>query len=268
MRAVNHRRLEIVLRLPELVRFLEPVVRQRINAHIKRGRIECTVRCESAPGAGGAIVLNEPLLSQILDGCEKICARGKHLGLHIALNPIDVLRWPGVLEMEAVTAEQLEPAINELVDGTLEGIQAVRSREGEALRILIAERCRTAREILSALQKNLPGLMDGHRRQLLARARELSTELDSDRLAQEVLILAQKHDIREELDRLDIHLNEVGEIMERQEPAGRRLDFMMQEMHREANTLGAKSAHADTTAASLELRLLIEQMREQVQNVE
>lgn len=274
LRAVNHRHLELSLHLDEPVRALEPVLRKEIQAIIRRGRIECTLRCQlqQAEGAEG-LPIDAERLQELLRSCERVLDGTIWQG-HV--NPMDLLRWPGVLQTPSVDAAQLQAAIVGLLGAALEEIQAGRRQEGQALAALIAERGKAAQAIVHELQGKLPGLMAQQRDKLCNQMEILTMDLEEalaakltpERLAPALLSLAHKYDVTEELERLEIHLQTLDALLDEEEPVGRRLDFLMQELHREANTLGGKSMHAEITEAAMELKVLTEQMREQARNLE
>ncbi|MES9912395.1 MAG: YicC/YloC family endoribonuclease [Candidatus Sedimenticola sp. PURPLELP] len=265
IRSVNHRYLEVSVRLPEEFRVLEPMVRERMGKRLSRGKVDCSLRFTPSGGAEAGVVVNDRLAQQIIEAAGHVSQL-----LHEAVPPrtMDILRWPGVLEVEARdftpaqkhAAELLERAIDDLIDA--------RKREGDRLGELISQRCAAMREQVVKVRELMPGLLDGVRERLRARLAEVSEELDSGRLEQEMAMLAQRLDVDEEMDRLWTHLDEVDAVLKREEPVGRRLDFLMQELNREANTLASKSNDVETTRIAVELKVLIEQMREQVQNIE
>ncbi|MEQ8937235.1 MAG: YicC/YloC family endoribonuclease, partial [Gammaproteobacteria bacterium] len=184
------------------------------------------------------------------------------------VNPLELMRWPGVLDREVVDQETITQVLYKIVDEALEAVVATRQREGEKIRDMILERCEKSKTIVDSVQQNMPSILDSLRTKYRQRAQELITEIDNERLEQELVMLSQKMDVAEEMDRLHAHISEVSRVMQQSGPVGRRLDFLMQEMNREANTLGSKSAHLDTSNASVDLKVLIEQMREQIQNIE
>lgn len=264
LRSVNHRYLEAHFRLPEEMRVLEPQIRERLARRLGRGKIDCALRFKST-GTAGRLQINQVLADQVLLAAAKL-----HQDMPGAepARVMDVLNWPGILEpvkpdlgpAQQAAAELLEQAIDELVQ--------TREREGERLQQLISARCQSMREQVERARIKVPQVLEQLRERLRNRLAELSGELDSDRLEQEMVMLAQRLDVDEEMDRLNTHLDEVESVLQRDEPVGRRLDFLMQELNREANTLGSKSADSETTAISVEMKVLIEQMREQVQNCE
>ncbi len=184
------------------------------------------------------------------------------------VNSLDIMRWPGVMQSEAVGAEQLKQSLQALLDAALDELIDMRWREGEKLKAVILQRCEGIEEIVTRIEKVLPEIRQAWRDKLMARLEEARIELDEGRLEQELLLLAQKADVDEELDRLRMHVGEVRRVLDEDKPVGRRLDFLMQELNREANTLGSKSVHNETSRASVDLKVFIEQMREQVQNIE
>jgi len=265
VRSVNHRYLETVVRLPEELRAIEPVVRERINQRLGRGKIECALRYQAAAGAGGQLAVNEALVKQLLAASEQMMHQ-----LHSSPLPtiMDVLRWPGVLEAGEQDFTPVQNAAVALLDETLDDLVESREREGGRLAALIVQRLTSMRGQVERARVRMPVVIQAVRERLAARLAEVSESLDQERLEQEMALLAQRLDVDEEMDRLNTHLDEVADVLKRKEPVGRRLDFLMQELNREANTLGSKSADSETTAISVEMKVLIEQMREQVQNLE
>ncbi|MCI0401829.1 MAG: YicC family protein [Gammaproteobacteria bacterium] len=265
IRSVNHRYLEINLHLPDDLRILTSAVREHVAQHIKRGKIDCTLRFDATGTVASELTINTELVKKLINACREV---GSLIENAAPLNPLDLLRWPGVLDIGTPDSDLVGTPLLELLDTTLELLVETRQREGVILKSLIQERCEMARHVVASVRKKLPVIMVGLKEQLRSRAQELTIELPAERLEQEMLLLTQKLDVAEELDRLDTHLLETDRVLSADNPVGRRLDFLMQEMSREANTLGAKSAHVDCTNASVELKVLIEQMREQVQNIE
>ena len=265
MRSLNHRYLDIAIRLPEELRMLEPSVRERVTARLGRGKVECALRYRLPANLQAAINLDEDNLVRLLDACRVV--EGRH-GNVAPINAGEVLRWPGVVrEVEVERAPLMELALS-LLDLALDELIEMREREGRQIREILEQRCTVMSGLVSRVRQRLPDVHARIRDKLLSRLAGLEEPLDPGRLEQELVFLAQKMDVDEELDRLDGHIAEVRRVLEISEPVGRRLDFLMQEFNREANTLGSKSADADTTRVSVELKVLIEQMREQVQNAE
>jgi uncharacterized protein (TIGR00255 family) len=265
LRSVNHRYLDISLRLPESFRFLESELRQRISAAVRRGKLDCTLQCRRQAAGPGTLKINQDLARQLIQaaaGIETLMAGPA------PYSALDVLRWPGVLGEADNDPESLRQPIETLLDKALASLVTVREREGRQMAAQIQSRCAAMRQQADIARTRLPQVLQSLRERLLTRLAELSASLDSGRLEQELVFLTQKLDVAEELDRLAEHLDEVERVLAGKEPVGRRLDFLMQELNREANTLGSKSADVETTRASVEMKVLIEQMREQIQNLE
>ena len=266
VRSVNHRYLDIALRLPDSFRFLEGEVRNRIGQSVKRGRLDVTLNQKKAKTTETGLQLDAELLHALLATTAEIeASAGRPLGNFTAL---ELLRWPGVLRESDTDREQLAPILLELLGAAMDKIVEVRANEGAQLAELIETRCTKMREHIADVRKRMPEVLAALRQKTLAKLAEVTARPDSDRIEQELVYLAQKLDVAEELDRLDAHLAETLKTLRQKEPSGRRLDFLLQEMNREANTLGSKSADSETTRASVELKVLIEQMREQIQNIE
>ena len=263
IRTVNHRYLEISLRLPDDLRMLETRIRERISTRLQRGKVDCTLRYEPGENTVGDITINRKLAEQLISAAESL-----PVSASATISVMDVLRWPGVLNKETPDADTIGEPLLALLEKTIDIILETRHREGDKLAVLVLERCQAATNCISEMRGRLPEVLEAIRERILARARELAAEVDRDRLEQEMVMLAQKLDVAEELDRLDAHIGEVRRILSTSEAKGRRLDFLMQEMNREANTLGSKAASIDVSNASVELKVLIEQMREQIQNIE
>lgn len=264
IRSVNHRYLETTVRLPEELRAIEPAVRDRVSSRLSRGKVECNLRYRPASDASVELTLNDTLVEQILSAAEKMAHR-----LHSSHHPsiMDILRWPGVIETPARDYGPVQQAALAQLDVALDSLVETRRREGERLRGLIAQRVDAMRSQVELARQRMPVVIEALRERLRSRVEEV-IEADPGRLEQEMAILAQRLDIDEEMDRLTTHLDEVERVLQTDEAVGRRLDFLMQELNREANTLGSKSVDSDATAASVEMKVLIEQMREQVQNIE
>lgn len=265
VRSVNHRYLEATVRLPEDLRGIEPTVRERVNARLGRGKVECNLRYRAAAGATAELQVNEKLVDQILAAAEKMAHR-----LHSSHHPsiMDILRWPGVTETGEQDVTPVQEAALSLLEQAFDQLVEVREREGGRLAALVAQRLDAMRGQVAHARERMPRVLEGVRQRLLNRLSEVIESPDPDRLEQEMALLAQRLDVDEEMDRLVAHLDEVERVLGQDEPVGRRLDFLMQELNREANTLGSKSADSETTAISVEMKVLIEQMREQVQNIE
>lgn len=265
LRSVNSRYLDANLRLPEDLRGLEPQIRERVAAALSRGKVDCTLRYEPASGGEATYALDMQLAAQLLRAAREI---GTLVEDAAPLQVFDVLRWPGVFRTNPPDLDTVGTAVLELLTAALAELLENRAREGRTIAAGLLERCAAVAEAAARIRARLPALLENARERLAARVAELTEQLDAARLEQEVALLAQKLDVAEELDRLDAHVEEVRRVLGTDAPVGRRLDFLMQEMNREANTLGAKSGDVETSRAAVDLKVLIEQMREQVQNLE
>ena len=265
MRAVNHRYLELSFRLPEELRPKEQVFRRQVGSILKRGKVDCSLYFRRAFDGQTDMRLDTALVQLLGKRAAEISAE---IPESTALNPIDVLRWPGVIAEPEIDADPLFAAATSLLDQTLEAMASMRASEGERIAAMIESRCVDVATIVSSVRKRLPDVLAAAHAKQRERIEKLNVDADPARLEVELALIAQKLDVDEEVDRLDSHLTEIRDALARDEPVGRRLDFLMQELNREANTLGAKSADAQTTKAAVELKVSIEQMREQIQNIE
>lgn len=265
LRSVNHRFAEISLRLPDDLRVLEPQIRDVISAVIKRGKVDASLRLKIELGEREDVMVNEQQARSVLKACTAIEAL---MDNPARVNPLDVLQWPGVLQPTELDLSQLGTDVMALLDEALVELCETRAREGEKIAELLRQRCQSIRDQLVLVRKHLPEILQAQRQRLQKRLEEVSATLDTERLEQEVVLLAQKMDVDEELDRLDLHLSEMERILSQSEPVGRRLDFLMQEFNREINTLASKSVAGVTSQAAVEMKVLVEQMREQIQNIE
>ena len=266
IRAVNHRFLDLSLRLPETLRGLEAELRSLIGEYAKRGRVECTLTLKPTDQTTTTLKINPPLITEVIKATKTIESMAGHpLGSFSAL---DVLKWPGALHQPETDREALQKATLLMMREAFQKLVEEREREGLQLGHLIKSRCEFIQEEAGKARQRLPIVKEQLKEKLLSRLSDLALSPDADRLEQELVYLAQKMDVAEELDRLELHLLEILKTLDQKEPAGRRLDFLIQELHREANTLGSKSADAEITRHSVEIKVLIEQMREQVQNIE
>ena len=271
LRSVNHRYLDVSLRLPEELRSLDARVRERIAAKVRRGKVDGNLRIQSSAGVGRGLALDIELVKRLLNAARKVesTARAVPGGLPLRPpTPLDVLRWPGVVDTPGIDRESVGEETLELLDRTLDGLVAARAREGAKLGEMVQRRCDEVAQIAGAVRAVLPEVQERYRARLVSRLDEARAEIDPNRLAHELVMFASRTDVAEELDRLDAHVSEVREALVSGTPVGRRLDFLMQELQREANTLGSKSTDPETSRASVDLKVLIEQMREQVQNIE
>jgi len=269
LRSVNHRFSEVSLRLPEELRFLEPKIREQVAKRIKRGKVDANLRFQPAGQQEGSeqvpLEIDTALVEKLAHATREI---DQLLYNAAPVNALDVLQWPGVLKAPEKNTEQLAADTLALLDAALVDLRDSRAREGEKLKAVIEARCTAIEAQVKIVTERLPAILQATRERLEKRLAEIREELDPARLEQEVVILLNKADVDEEIERLKAHIGEVRRVLNQDEPVGRRLDFLMQELHREANTLGSKSVHTDTTAVSVELKVLIEQMREQIQNIE
>ncbi len=265
LRTVNHRYLEVALRLPEELRPLEADLRQSIAGELRRGKVDASLYLKTAAGAVDALELDTDALSRLIDRIEQVRTR---LPRSADPDPLEVLRWPGVLREAERDPSPVLAAALELVKESLVELNEGRAREGARLREILLQRCETMREQVATVRAALPDISARLRARVLERIAQLGVEPDAERLEQELVLYAHKMDVDEELERLASHLEEVAAVLDSTEPAGRRLDFLMQELNREANTLSSKSQAAETTRAAVDMKVIIEQMREQVQNVE
>ncbi|KUJ83934.1 YicC family protein [Microbulbifer flavimaris] len=264
LRSVNHRYLEPHFRLPEAARSLESQLRERLRKQLARGKLELTLSLKSNPGEETTLQVDEDLARAVVDAAKRVSP-----GIDtLPLNPLQVLQWPGVIAEPETDTEAQSRAILDAFDAALSQLSENRAREGAELRRFIEQRLDAISEQVASVRALLPQILQAQREKLHSRLEELLGELDAERVEQEIVLLAQKADVDEELDRLDAHVTEARRVLAGGGPIGRRLDFLMQEFNREANTLSSKSVVTDTTQAAVELKVLIEQMREQVQNIE
>ena len=263
LRAVNHRFLEVGMRLPDELRASESALRERIAARLSRGKLDLGMRLRTTSG-GDALQVDDAVVERLGDLARRMDGRFPGLRVDFA----QLLQLPGVLQSHAVDPEALQAAALALLDKVLDDFVAAREREGAKLATVISERADAIAKIAADVRTLVPQIRAGQRQKLETRLAELGSSLDPGRLEQELVIWLQKLDVDEELDRLDSHLSELRRVLKQREPVGRRLDFLLQEFNREANTLGSKSVDVRTTNAAVELKVLIDQIREQIQNIE
>lgn len=264
IRSVNQRYLETYFRLPEQFRSLEPVLRERFRKRLQRGKVECALRFTANDSAVTKLNLNEQLAKQVLHAADWVQSHGQSTGV----NPLDVLKWPGVIASEEADMDAIQADMLEGLDKAMNDFIAARGAEGETLKSLIEQRLDAIEVEAEKVAQRMPEILTWQREKIQARFEEAKLELDAARVEQEMILLAQKVDIAEELDRLNSHVAETRKILKKGGACGRRLDFMMQEFNRESNTLGSKSISTEITQSAVELKVLIEQMREQIQNIE
>lgn len=267
MRSINHRYLEISIHLPEVLRVLEMPLRELIRQQLKRGKIECAIRYQAQMVDGGqpVVSVNSPLAQALCQACETISG---FLPTAAPISPSDILRFPGVLETKEADIKQLQEQVFKLLNATLQELIQARGREGEELKLLFLQRMDLILSELVKVRGRLPQVMADQQERIRKRLQDAKLELDQSRLEQEMVYFAQKIDVAEEIDRTETHVGEVRRVLAEGGLAGRRLDFLLQELNREANTLGSKSVDPVLTHAAVEMKVLIEQVREQVQNIE
>jgi len=265
LRAVNHRYLDVQFRLPEELRPKELDLKAKVSDVLKRGKVECSVHLKRSAADSSELMLNEDLVRQVSARAEEL---SRLLPESRAIDPIDILRWPGVVAEPEIDAEPLYAEASALVDSALASLATMRASEGKRIAAMLESRLQDVLRIAADVRTRMPDVLDAVRNKQRERIDKLDIDADPARLETELALIAQKLDVAEELDRLDSHVSEVRTALAGEEPVGRRLDFLMQELNREANTLGSKSADADTTRAAVDLKVLIEHMREQIQNIE
>ena len=264
LRSVNHRYLEIQFKLPEKFKSIEPVLRERIRQTIARGKIECHLHFKPSE-AQQNFVINQARVDALLLAAESLKAQDDCLE---PLSSHQILQWPGVLEVSEINTELITQTLLLNFDQALAQLTEVRHSEGQRMAAAIITRLDQIDELVADIKQILPRILSEYQDRLEEKLASLAIEIDQERIAQEVVMLAQKVDIAEEIDRLTAHTDEVRATLAKTEPCGRRLDFLMQELNREANTLGSKSIVTQSTQGAVNLKVLIEQMREQVQNIE
>jgi uncharacterized protein (TIGR00255 family) len=265
LRSVNSRYLDLGFRIVDDLRAAEPAIRERISARLGRGKVECRLNLQAGHAAPRSMALNAALLDQLADAQATLRARFADAS---PLSVNELLRWPGMLADDSLGFDEMLPAIVALTNAALDDLVATRGREGEKLADMIRERVARMRELVAIVTPRMPAVVVEYQERLTARLRDAVASLDEDRIRQEVALYAQRIDVDEELTRLNTHLDEVERILRAGGAAGKRLDFLMQELNREANTLASKSPATDITGVAMEMKVLIEQMREQVQNLE
>ncbi len=265
IRTVNHRYLEPGFRLPDSLRELENSFREQLRNHLRRGKVEVAMRLQSAETPAQSLAVNQELVEALNDAANQV---NRILDNPAHIDALDILRWPGVLAAREQDLDPVKAEAGALFERTLTSLVAAREREGERLRPLFEERLAAMARGVTDVRELMPDLLAQQESHLRERFQAAKVELEPERLAQEMVMLAQKSDVTEELDRLEAHIAEVSDTLAKQEAIGRRLDFLMQELNREANTLSSKSIDARVTRVAVDMKVLIEQMREQVQNLE
>jgi len=265
LRSVNHRYLDIQFRMPDELRAIEPQLREILSAKLNRGKVECRISFVAAAGTAQLPELNEPLLGQLIALGERVRAALPGAG---DLRVSDILRWPGMLGTDTLPVEELRAACSELTQSVLAEFMNSRAREGEKLRAMLRERAGAMEARVAEVAPRMPQVLAAFQEKLATRLKEALAAGDDERIRQEVVLFANRIDVDEELTRLATHIMELKRILDHGGVVGKRLDFLMQELNREANTLGSKSVDIAVTQVAMGLKLLIEQMREQVQNIE
>ncbi|WP_075187165.1 YicC/YloC family endoribonuclease [Teredinibacter haidensis] len=265
IRSVNHRYLEPSIRLSDALRAQETALREMLRKGVSRGKVEVSVHLKTEASNENDLALNQALTNQI-------AALAKQVSMQIdnpaQINPLEILRWPGVIQAAEINPDELAKAAVDLFSTTLSMLIENREREGEELKNFILQRLETIGKHVKVVREQLPELQAAYKEKLRGKVEALKIDVDEDRFNQEVVYVCQKSDVAEELDRLDAHIQEVTHTLKQEGPIGRRMDFLMQELNREANTLSSKSMSSETSQIAVDLKVLIEQMREQVQNIE
>lgn len=265
LKTLNHRYLDVNVRLPDELKSVEMASRQLIQQQLGRGKVEIICKFEFKNSAVPSVKMSMPRVKEVIAACNEIEIE---MGVGQAINPIDILSYPGVVTESGNKFEADEKLILQSLKNALIQLNREKEKEGERLKVFVLDRAERLQIILQTIRNRQPEVGLKVRQRLEKKLQTLSVNIDNERLQQEWVYIAQKMDIDEELDRLDSHLQELKDVFEREEAIGRRLDFLMQELNREANTLGSKSADVETTQATVDLKVLIEQIREQVQNIE
>ena len=265
LRSVNHRYLDIQFRIPDELRTLEAGMREMATARISRGKVEVRVAVNKAPASPSSLQLDEKLLGQLQQLNQRVKAA---MPESPPLTVNDVLRWPGMLGNDELEGEQLQETCNRLIGRALDDLTAMRAREGAKLSQILIARIESMDALVRKVAPRMPQLIASYKDKLSSRLKDAMVNMDDDRLKQELVLFSSKIDVDEELSRLTTHFGEIRRILEKGGAVGKRLDFLMQELNREANTLGSKSVDLEVTQTSMDLKVLIEQMREQIQNIE
>lgn len=265
LRSVNHRYLDCSFKLPDALRSMEPRLREKAGAALARGKFDCMIRLQSHQAQAGELQIDISRLDALLEATRQIQDR---LDAPAPINPLQVMQFPGIYSSAEEPEEQLQQDAQALFSKALENMQQNRQREGDKLGKLVLDRLTQVETEVTATREIMPELIQHQRDRITARIADLGIEIDHGRLEQELVYMAQRADVDEELDRLEAHIGEVRRTLKKGGPCGRRLDFLMQELNREANTLSSKSQSSTTTQNAVELKVLIEQMREQIQNIE
>jgi len=265
IRSVNHRYLEVGIKVPDAFRSLEIGLRNKLKARLNRGKIDCQLRIGHSQASEASLSIDEKLLEDLTGALATIIPK---LETVAPVNPLEVLKWPGLLSEPTEDEETIKRTVVELFDAALAQLIEMRSSEGAELRKIILEKLADLRSIVEQAATEAPIISARQRDKMISKLNDLKIDADPGRIEQELVIMAQKSDVAEELDRLNTHIEEVSATLDSKEAVGRRLDFLMQELNREANTLSSKAVATNTTIQAVELKVAIEQMREQIQNIE
>ena len=265
IRSVNHRYLEVGVKVPDAFRSLETGLRNKLKARLNRGKIDCQLRIGHSQASEASLSIDEKLLEDLTGALATIIPK---LETVAPVNPLEVLKWPGLLSEPTEDEESIKKTVVELFDSALAQLIEMRSSEGAELRKIILEKLADLRSIVDQAATEAPIISARQRDKMISKLNDLNIDADPGRIEQELVIMAQKSDVAEELDRLNTHIEEVSATLDSKEAVGRRLDFLMQELNREANTLSSKAVATNTTIQAVELKVAIEQMREQIQNIE
>ncbi len=265
IRSVNHRYLEAFVRLPEDLRGLEGKVRERLGQRLKRGKVDCGLRYRPGTARSASLAVNRDLVQSLRKAADEIGSLTGHSALP---DPMELMRWPGVMEEQPLDLTPVQERAMELLEHAMDELVATRQREGEQLSAMLRERCEGMQEHTRQVRKHMPQVLIEIRERLGKRLQEVLEQVDEQRLEQEMVLLAQRLDVDEEMDRLSTHLDEVERVEGEGGAVGRRLDFLMQELNRETNTLTSKTGDVEVTRRAVDMKVLIEQMREQIQNIE
>ncbi|MBL4772784.1 MAG: YicC family protein [Alcanivoracaceae bacterium] len=267
MRSVNQRFLDITLRQPDFLRKTEGSIRKLVNNYLNRGKVEIFIKYYPNPDADiNQLSINTPLLKQLLSCAEEVNKQIENINTD--LNTFDILKWPQLVIQSPKDTSELEQTALDLIKVVTQKLLHARAREGESLKIVLLEKLKTIIETKNLVEQHIPEIQKGLKDRLISKLAEIDVDHNEDRFEQELAMLLQKADIIEEIDRLNTHITEIQRVINLDEPVGRRLDFLIQELHREANTIGSKSATILTSQSSINLKVAIEQMREQIQNIE
>lgn len=265
LKSVNHRYLEIRVHLPDLFYELEQSMHEYLRQHLKRGKVECYFRFQADEVLDVPVQVNLGFAKRLVEATQEVA---RLVPGSMAINAMDILKWPGVIQAGEVNLQGVHKELMGLLQRTVQDLLAAREREGEKLKDIFLQRLESLQAELLKGKERLPVILQSQRERLLGHFSEAQVEMDKQRLEQEMVLFTQKIDVTEEIERIETHIAEVGRVLKQGGVIGRRLDFLMQELNREANTLGAKSVDVDTTRVSIEMKVLIEQLREQMQNIE